>query len=203
MSGFCGKWKPNKFTSWFGEKKSHSLRIMLECDLVTLKNNHTTWKTIYNNKLLKAEEKENNSQKHPERNKTFLTGKSLFGSQQISPQKPLRPEGNGTTFFKCWKKNTVHYRFYFWGSYPLGNKEKSRVWDEEKWKEHVVSRYILKDWLNDVFQIARIWVIGEGVLEHWAKSSSNGESRHVGTHCGHLYNSLVMTGTKIITPPEI
>jgi len=62
----------------FGEKKSHSLRVMLECDLVTLKNNHTTWKTKYNNKLLKAKEKENNSQKHPERNNTFLIGGDLF-----------------------------------------------------------------------------------------------------------------------------
>ena len=41
------------------------------------------------------------------------------GEQQAALQKPHRPEGRSTLFFKCWKKRTVNPEFCTERKYPL------------------------------------------------------------------------------------
>lgn len=67
--------------------------------------------------------------------------------QQVSCQKPERPEISGT-FFKCCKKRTMNLEFYVQWKYP---SEMQRKWNHSHMKEtyesFLTSRPTLKEWL--------------------------------------------------------
>lgn len=135
-------WKLPKFGKGHGFGKSSDLRSWKNTKLDKLKE--STY-TKFRVKLVRTKDKEKSLESSKREKRPYLIEKQL--KWQISPQKPWKPEGGGTTFSRAERKLSTQN--------PISSKNILQEWrgyqDIPRWRETkrtISSRPILKERLK-------------------------------------------------------
>ena len=129
-------WKLPKFGKGHGFGKSTDLRSWKNTKLDKLKE--STY-TKFRVKLLRTKDKEKSLESSKREKRPYLIEKQLKW-QKISPQKPRKPEGGGTTFSRAERKRTANTELYIQQKYLSNRKWKSsslswRYWRISHWQQ--------------------------------------------------------------------